>query len=166
HLVKWEPGKLLDEVRKLTDGPTLFAPAHHAVLPADFNNSRLEKIIASAHEKHPEDFATLLGAEGVGPKTVRSLSLLAELIYDAPASHRDPAATGESAKLPAVLKERKWADYSHAHGGKDGYPRPVDRETYDVSINVLTDAVQKARVGNAEKTDALKRLATFTRATK
>src|SRR5205814_2976846 len=90
---------------------------------------------------------------GVGPATVRSLALLAELIYDAPASHRDPAAT-----LPPVLNERKWADYSYAHGGKDGHPFPVDRETYDKSIAVLTDAVRKARIGNTEKTQALKRL--------
>jgi hypothetical protein len=104
----------------------------------------------------------------VGPKTVRSLSLLAELIYDAPASHRDPATTPAPAlapradnELPAVLEgasQRSWADYSYAHGGKDGHPHPVDRETYDRSIAVLTDALRKARIGEPEKRDALKRL--------
>jgi hypothetical protein len=59
--------------------------------------------------------------------------------------------------------ERSWADYSYAHGGKDGHPHPVDRETYDRSIAVLTDAVRKARVGESEKKDALKRLATHER---
>jgi hypothetical protein len=161
-LIGWNPDKLLFEVRKRTEGPTLFAPAHHEVLPADVNVDRLEKIVRCAHEKQPADFTTLLGSRGVGPATVRALSLLAELIYDAPASHRDPAEA--AAKLPPVLAERNWADYSYAHGGKDGTPHPVDRRTYDTSIHVLTEAVSKARVGDTDRTDALKRLAAFSRA--
>ncbi|HTL30699.1 MAG TPA: DUF763 domain-containing protein [Tepidisphaeraceae bacterium] len=159
-LIGWNPDKLLFEARRLTDGPTLFAPAHHEVLPEDVNIDRLEKVIRSAHEEDPGDFTTLLGSKGVGPATVRALSLLAELIYDAPASHRDPA---DASKRPESHQQRSWADYSYAHGGKDGTPHPVDRPTYDTSISVLTDAVRKARVGNSEKTDALKRLATFDR---
>jgi hypothetical protein len=159
-LIGWNPDKLLFELRKFTDGPTLFAPAHHEVLPADVNVDRLEKIVRSAHETQPADFTTLLGAKGVGPATVRALSLLAELIYDAPASHRDPA---DATKLPPLLKDRSWADYSYAHGGKDGTPHPVDGDTYDRSIAVLTDAVRKSRVGNSDKTDALKRLSSFSR---
>jgi hypothetical protein len=162
-LIGWNPDKLMFEARKATEGPTLFAPAHHAVLPRDVNLDRLETIVRGAHEAHPGDFAALLGAKGVGPATVRALSLLAELIYDAPASHRDPAGGAAPPKLPPVLKDRKWADYSYAHGGKDGTPHPVDRATYDTSIEVLTDAVRKARVGETEKTDALKRLGSFGR---
>jgi hypothetical protein len=162
ELIRWNPDKLMTEVRRMTEGPTLFAPEHHAVMPEDVNVERLERIVRRAHEENPGDYATLLGSAGVGPRTVRSLSLLAELIYDAPASHRDPA----DAPLPAVLAkqaERSWADYSYAHGGKDGHPHPVDRETYDRSIAVLTDAVRKARVGESEKKDALKRLAAHER---
>jgi uncharacterized protein len=159
-LVGWNPDKLVGEVRRLTAGPTLFAPEHHEVLPENVNVDRLEKVIRSAHEEQPADFTTLLGSKGVGPATIRALSLLAELIYDAPPSHRDPA---DSTKLPPVLANRSWADYSYAHGGKDGTPHPVDRKTYDTSIHVLTDAVRKARVGDTEKTDALKRLALFDR---
>ncbi len=155
-LIGWNPDKLLFELRRCTEGPTLFAPAHHEVLPEDVNVDRLERIVRSAHEQQPADFTALLGAQGVGAATVRALSLLAELIYDAPASHRDPAT---SSTLPPVLKDRAWADYSYAHGGKDGTPHPVDRDTYDRSIAVLTDAVRKSRVGETEKTDALKRLA-------
>src|SRR5205085_5461222 len=121
-LIGWKPDKLLDEVKKLTEGPTLFAPAHHPVLPENVNLDRLEKIVRSAHESQPTEYAALLGAKGVGPATVRALSLLAELIYDAPASHRDPV---EMTKLPPVLSKRSWADYSYAHGGKDGTPHPV-----------------------------------------
>jgi hypothetical protein len=82
------------------------------------------------------------------------------LIYDAPASHRDPA---DARRHHPATRRRSWADYSYAHGGKDGTPHPVDRPTYDTSIAVLTDAVRKARVGETEKSEALKRLATFDR---
>ena len=149
-LIGWNPDKLLFELRKCTEGPTLFAPEHHEVLPENVNIDRLEKIVRCAHEQNPTDFTALLGSQGVGPATVRALSLLAELIYEAPASHRDPAE-----------KSREWADYSYAHGGKDGTPHPVDRRTYDQSIAVLSEAVSKSRVGDVEKTDALKRLARF-----
>jgi hypothetical protein len=159
-LIGWNPEKLLFEARRFTDGPTLFAPNHHEVLPEDVNIERLEKVIRSTHEEEPKDFATLLGSKGVGPATVRALSLLAELIYDAPASHRDPA---DATKRPESHQQRSWADYSYAHGGKDGTPHPVDRPTYDTSIAVLTDAVRKSRIGNTDKSDALKRLATFDR---
>jgi hypothetical protein len=159
-LIRWRPDKLMAELRRLTDGPTLFAPTHHEVLPQDVNVERLEKIIRQAHEERPADFTTLLQSRGVGPATVRALSLLAELIYDAPASHKDPA---DATKLPRVPAPKRWADYSYAHGGKDGTPHPVDRITYDTSIEVLTDAVRKARVGETEKRDALKRLSTLAR---
>src|SRR5207237_573817 len=107
-LVKWSPDKFAAEARKLAAGPTLFAPQHHAVLPANVNLDRLEKIVRTAHENNPQDFTALLGKQGVGPATIRALSLIAELVYDAPASHRDPAA------LPPVLanqSKRSWADY-------------------------------------------------------
>lgn len=148
HLVSENPDKLLAIIRAHTDGPTLFAPSHHPVLPSDVNVDRLKKVIRAAHERCPKDFETLLGTPNVGPATVRSLALIAELIYNVPVCRRHPAACAE----------RKWADYSYAHGGKDGHPFPVDRKTYDRSIQVLTDAVRRARMGFTEKRDALKRL--------
>ena len=78
---------------------------------------------------------------GVGPATVRALSLVADLIYGAPASTRDPAM------------------YSFAHGGKDGYPYPVDRKGYDRTIAILGNAVRRAKLGDRDKVDALRRLA-------
>ena len=148
ELVRQKTDWLLGEVRRLTEGPTLFAPSHHPVLPADINLDRLEKTLILAHENHPKDFETLLGTAQVGPATIRSLSLLAEVIYNAPSSRRNPAETAQ----------HKWATYSYAHGGKDGHPFPVDRTTYDQSIHVLLEAVRKARVGETDKADALKRL--------
>jgi hypothetical protein len=163
-LVRGDPDALLAEAERLTEGPTLFAPARHAVLPADVNLDRLRKIVRTAHERNPQDFETLLGTEGVGPATVRSLSLLAELIYDAPASHRDPAVPPNLEPETRNQKPiRHWADYSYAHGGKDGVPFPVDRTAYDRNIGVLLDAVRKARLGETEKSDALRRIARLER---
>jgi hypothetical protein len=51
--------------------------------------------------------------------------------------------------------------YSFAHGGKDGYPYPVDRDTYDESIQILKDSVESSKIGNKEKQDAIKRLSQF-----
>jgi hypothetical protein len=160
-LVRDDPAELLQIIERQISGPTLFAPAHHPVLPTGVNLERLRKIVITAHERHPRDFETLLGTANVGPATIRSLALIAELIHNAPISHRDPAqpkqrATGENAQAP---RERKWADYAYAHGGKDGTPFPVDRAAYDRSIAVLEDAVRKARVGQTEKAAAFKRLA-------
>lgn len=90
-LVRGNPDTLLREIARLTEGPTLFAPNHHRVLPEDVNVKQLRRVLRTAHEQHPRDFETLLGTQGVGPATVRALSLLAEIIHSAPASHRDPS---------------------------------------------------------------------------
>jgi len=160
---------LLAEIERLTEGPTLFAPARHPVLSLDVNQKRLKGILRDAHEQNPRDFEALLGLEGVGPATVRSLSLLAEIIFQAPPARRDPTGRrppGHAAgpeTCEASRDVRRWADYSHAHGGKDGTPFPVDRATYDRNIAVLTDAVRRARLGENEKFDALRRLSKLDR---
>jgi hypothetical protein len=148
---------LMDEIERLTEGPTLFAPARHPVLDLDVDRKHLTRILSSVHEQNPQDFETLLGFQGIGPATIRSLALLAEIIFQAPPSRRDPT-------MKYVGNEgdnrgnRRWADYSHAHGGKDGTPFPVDRDTYDRNIVVLTEAVRRARLGENDKLDALRRL--------
>jgi hypothetical protein len=168
-LVREHPDWLMEEVKRCTEGPTLFAPARHRVLDIDVDRARLRKIVIAAHEAHPQDFQSLLGTTGVGPSTIRALALLAEIIYEAPASRRDPAheppptildgSTPDTAAAHAAERSmRRWADYSYAHGGKDGTPFPVDRETYDRSIDVLTQAVRKARLGENDRIDALRRL--------
>jgi len=90
----------------------------------------------------PANFEALLGTAGVGPKTIRALALISELIYDAPASREDPV------------------KYSFAHGGKDGTPYPGDRKTYDASIEILRKAVNRAKLGHYDKLHALRRLQT------
>lgn len=105
-----------------------------------FNRRRLEKSLNFAHETNPDSFEQLLGVRGVGPKTIRALSLVSEIIYGAKPSYKDPAR------------------YSYAHGGKDAIPYPVDKATYDTSISVLEKAVKRARLGYYEKLHALRRL--------
>jgi len=86
----------------------------------------------------------LADASWLRPKALRSLSLLAEVIYHAPASRRDPAA------------------YSFAHGGKDGHPYPVNRELYDANLERLRGAIDAAKIGRTDKVEALRSLAKFT----
>ena len=96
------------------------------------------------YERQPEDFATLLGMPGVGARTLRALSLVGELVYGAPVSITDPAR------------------FSFAHGGKDGHPYPVDKKTYDKSIETLHTAIRQAKIGQREQVEALKRLTQWT----
>ncbi len=160
ELVHARPDWVLEQIEDLTEGPTLFAPARHRVLPVDINPKRLKQIVVAAHEQHPQDFEQLLGLGGIGGAAIRSLSLLAELIFQAPPSHRDPAIPADASSRDAADGEtRRWADYSYAHGGKDGTPFPVDRDTYDRNIDILADAVRRARLGDNDKFHALKRLA-------
>jgi hypothetical protein len=140
-VIEEKPEKLLAELKRLK---TLDLPPRHHLTMQDIHPDRLSKIIISAHDRAPEDFERLLGLEGVGPKTIRALSLVSELVYGVAPSFRDPAR------------------YSFAHGGKDGHPFPVDRKTYDRSIDLLGTAIRRAKIGDPEKLKALKRLSLFT----
>ena len=111
---------------------------------ADVDPRRLHRILLKTYERQPEDFATLLEMPGVGARTLRALSLVGELVYGAPVSIKDPAR------------------FAFAHGGKDGHPYPVDKKTYDKSIQTLHIAVEKAKIGQSEQLAALKRLTLWT----
>ena len=160
-LVRENPDWLASEIQRYTEGPTLFAPKRHPVLSHDVNSPRLRRLLVDAHEHNPQDYEQLLGLGGMGPAAVRSLSLLAEIIFQAPPSRRDLAGTyrvpGE--EIASDGGGPRWADYSFAHGGKDGTPFPVDRELYDRNISVLEDALRRSRVGDNDRFHALRRLA-------
>ena len=91
-------------------------------------------------------FASLLLVETVGPRTLQSLALIAEVVHGTPTRFSDPAR------------------FSFALGGKDGHPFPVPLKTYDESISVLRRALDAARVEGADKLDGFARLNRFTRA--
>jgi len=113
----------------------------HPVIHEDFSKSQyLEKILAKVTSIRPRTYEELVAMEGVGPKTVRALALVGEVIYGAHPSYEDPAR------------------YSFAHGGKDATPYPVDRPTYDKTIAVLSSAVRRTRWDAQAKDRALRRL--------
>lgn len=129
--------RVLNEMREGKYVKQLTLPRAHPVPQA----SRLDKVLHRLYERRPADYAQLLGSEGVGPATVRALAMVAEVIYGTPPSRHDPVR------------------YSFAHGGKDGHPKPVDREDYATSIHVLETALGRARIGQTDRLHALRRLA-------
>jgi len=149
------PDKALGEFRHLR------MPAHHDVCPNDVNLKRLGAVLAVAYDRGLHDFAELLLLEKLGPRTLQSLALIAEVIHGTPTRFDDPAR------------------FSFAHGGKDGHPFPVPLKTYDESLNFLRVALDRAKShgtssGNhdsniterefgREKLDALNRLNKFAR---
>lgn len=138
ELARRPPDVLVAELGKLK---ALKLPERHALLLSDLDPKRLESVFLRTYEAAAPDFQGLLGVQGLGAKGLRALALLAELLYGAPASFRDPAR------------------FSYAHGGKDGTPYPVDRATYDRTISTLERAVRRARLGEREELSALRRLA-------
>ena len=121
----------------------LTMPRRHELLPElDVASPYLEKILAKTYERAPADFEALLGIAGVGPKTLRALALASELVHGTPAALRDPAR------------------FSFAHGGKDGTPFPVDKLTYDRTIEILNKAINRSAIDRSEKVKAFRRLAT------
>jgi len=114
---------------------------YHEVLEEDFSkNKYLLKILGKLKTNPPRNYEEFLATEGVGPKTVRALSLISEIIYNAPASFKDPAR------------------YSFAHGGKDGTPYPVDKKTYNESIYILEKIIQKSKASISEKNKMLQKI--------
>jgi hypothetical protein len=136
-----QPKLLITEGKKLNE---LFLSKNHPIPMEEIRLERLEKTFLKIHDHFPKNFEQLLGIQGVGPKTLRALSLISELIYGVQPSFRDPAR------------------FSFAHGGKDGHPYPVDRKVYDGTIELLKSGIEKARVGDREKIEAIRRLRYFT----
>ena len=139
-LAREKPEALLREIRKLDE---LEMAKRHNVTFADVSLKRLSRVFLKTYEKQPVDFEHLLGIEGVGPKTIRALSLVSEIIYGKKPSYRDPAR------------------FSFAVGGKDGTPYPVDKRVYDETTQIMGKAINAAKISNREKLDAIKRLAGF-----
>ncbi|MFP4609018.1 MAG: DUF763 domain-containing protein, partial [Candidatus Aenigmatarchaeota archaeon] len=124
------------EIKKLT------MPSHHPVLDVDLSE-REWTVLKRAYEIQPQDYEELISLEGIGPKKIRALALVSDLIFGTEASWEDPV------------------KYSFAHGGKDGTPYPVDKETYDTTIKILEEDIKKADVPDKDKNHAVKRLSSF-----
>lgn len=133
ELTKESPDKLMREV-------SFILPNHHEVKAEDVNLKRLGAALILAHETNVSDMESLLLLEGVGPRTLQSLTLVSEVIHGTPSRFSDPAR------------------FSFAHGGKDGHPFPVPTSVYDETIEVFDKAIRQARLGEKDKSNALKNL--------
>jgi len=140
EIARDDPARTLSAVRRLQ------MPAHHDVRAADVNEKRLGAVLALAHERDLRDFASFLLLEQLGPRTLQSLALVAEVVHGTPTRFDDPAR------------------FAFAHGGKDGHPFPVPLTIYDESISVLRRALDAAQLGRSDKLDGMSRLDAFVRA--
>lgn len=137
ELASKPPEKTIRELNRLK---VTELPRRHAILIQDIKPQNLRKILLSTYERVPRNIEELLSLKGVGPKTIRALALVSDLIYGAKPSYEDPVI------------------YSYAHGGKDGHPYPVARRVYDKSIEVLERAIIRAKLGKREELETLKKL--------
>src|SRR5205823_529342 len=117
----------------LRDARRLCVPTRHEVHASDVDLKRLGAVLAVAYERQFHDFAELLLLEKLGPRTLQTLSLVAELVHGTPTRFSDPAR------------------FSFALGGKDRHPFPVPLKTYDESIAVLHSALDRAKIGHSDK---------------
>ena len=139
EIAKEHPEKTLGEARHLR------MPSHHEVRARDVDLKRLGAVLAVAYERDLKNFADLLLLEKLGPRTLQSLALVAEVVHGAPSRFNDPAR------------------FSFAHGGKDGHPHPVPLKTYDESLNFLRTSLDAAKVGDKDKIEGFRRLERFVR---
>ncbi|HWG48217.1 MAG TPA: DUF763 domain-containing protein [Candidatus Acidoferrales bacterium] len=131
------PERSLKEARKLV------MPRHHDVRANTIDLKRLGAVLAVAYERDLRDFASLLLLENLGPRTLQSLALIAEVVHGAPTRFADPAR------------------FSFAHGGKDGHPFPVPLKSYDESLGVLRRSLDAAKLGHSDKLAGFARLDRF-----
>lgn len=131
------PEKTMKTLKKLQETKL---PRRHSLLLNDLRPESIKKILLKTYMNPPKEFEGLVGKRGVGPKTIRALALLSDLVFGVAPSYKDPFV------------------YTYAHGGKDGTPYPVDRKTYEGTIEVLESAIKRAKIGNRDKIDALRRL--------
>jgi len=139
EIAREKPEKTLQEARHLR------LPRHHEVREENVDLRRLGAVLALAYERDLRSFADLLLLEKLGPRTLQSLALIAEVVHGAPSRFTDPAR------------------FSFAHGGKDGHPFPVPLKVYDESLDFLRRSLDLAKLGDREKLDGFRRLERFAR---
>jgi hypothetical protein len=133
-ITRESPVKMIDEIR------LMILPSHHDVTYRDVDLKRLGALLAIAYDRKFKDFEDLLLLEGLGPKTLRSLTLVSEVIHGTPSRFNDPAR------------------FSFANGGKDGHPFPVQTSVYDETFQYLRQAIDRAKLGIYDRQRAIKGL--------
>ena len=134
NLTHEKPMKVLNECKKMS------LPNRHDVRESDVNMKRLGAVLEMAYNNGIDNFEDLMMLKGVGPKTLKSLALVSEVIHGDSSRFEDPSR------------------FSFAVGGKDGRPHPVDTKAYDETIEMLQDSVEKSKLGYKDKSKAIKRL--------
>ncbi|MBA7569760.1 hypothetical protein ES708_11501 [subsurface metagenome] len=134
QITRESPYKMIDEIRLMV------LPTHHDVSYRDVDLKRLGAVLAIAYERKFKEFEDLLLLDGLGPKTLRSLTLVSEVIHGTPTRFNDPAR------------------FSFAHGGKDGKPFPVQTSVYDESLQYLRHAIDRAKLGIYDRQRAVRGL--------
>ena len=117
-------------------------PNRHDVRKEDVNMGRLASVLDLAYNRDIEKFEDLVDLHGVGPRTLKALAMASEIIHGDATRFDDPAR------------------FAFAVGGKDGRPHPVDTESLDETIGMLQNAVDRAKLGDKDKSNALRRLHT------
>ena len=117
-------------------------PNRHDVRKEDVNMGRLASVLDLAYNRDIEKFEDLVDLHGVGPRTLKALAMASEIIHGDATRFDDPAR------------------FAFAVGGKDGRPHPVDTESLDETIGMLQNAVDHAKLGDKDKSNALRRLHT------
>ncbi len=143
-IIKDNPEKLKNYLYKQTtllnfSKKKLSMPRHHKLTEEELPQSVIQAL-KKAYQLQPENYEELVLLKGIGAKSLRALALISETIYGTKASWKDPA------------------KYAWAHGGKDGWPYPVDKPTYDSSIKFLKEIVEATEIEKKEKKSALRRL--------
>jgi len=93
-----------------------------------------KKALELARELSVSNYDELLLIKGLGPSTLRALSLVLELVYDVHPSWKDPVT-----HPPDPFK------FAYAVGGKDKVPFPIERGTYDDLISFLEKLLEKGK---------------------
>ncbi|HON83854.1 MAG TPA: DUF763 domain-containing protein, partial [Caldisericia bacterium] len=132
-----------EEALKVLDDRKLKMNFHHPIFNEDYDEKRLNNLMSKIKDYKPKNFEELILTEGLGEKSMRALALISHLIFGSELSFKDPVT------------------FSFAHGGKDGYPYPVDKKTYDKSIEILKYAVEKAKIKDLDKLKILNTLSNF-----
>jgi len=134
EIIQQAPETILQEARRLR------MPQRPDLRGEDMDLKRLGSVLWLAGEAGTETFEDLLLLKGVGPRTLQSLTLVSEVIHGTPSRFDDPAR------------------FSFAHGGKGGRPFPVPVAVYDETITTLQSAVERAKLGQSDKQDAIRKL--------
>jgi len=115
-------------------------PNRHDVRKRDINTARLASVLDLAYNREIETFDDLVDMHGVGPRTLKALAMASEVIHGDATRFEDPAR------------------FAFAVGGKDGRPHPIDTKSYDETVSMLQDSIDKSKMGDKDKSDGLKRL--------